>query len=255
MHTLTSRNATSDELADIHRHAHTRLTSILSVSFLFGVLPVLILQHLGSWIALRVAQGGTLIGRLIGGVFGGGIFLWAINDMRRAERRHHQEAILDEVDHRVEVITVYNPRVMLLASRSDSDPVLAIDIGDNEVLLLQGSWLHDPHTYGTYDHGDCDANVAIFNGLPHPYAFPSTQFTITRMPHSGDVLHIEVEGQYLKPAQTVGALPHTYNFRDSEIFEGSLDDLPHVLHEEHRRRCQDHRAAALQQTPALAMER
>ncbi|HVX84989.1 MAG TPA: hypothetical protein VH253_09245 [Phycisphaerae bacterium] len=254
MYTLTSRDATPQELADIHRHAHASVGSFLSVSFLFGVLPVLILQYLGAWVAMRVNQGATLVGRILGGVMGGGIFLWAVNDMRRAERRHHDEAVLDEVDHQVEVLTVYNPRVLLLASRADSDPVLAIDIGDNQVLLLQGSWLHDPQTYGTHDHGDCDANVAILNGLPHPYSFPASQFTITRMPHSGDVLKIEVEGGYVKPIQTVGALPATYNFRDSEIFDGSLDDLPHVLHEEHRRRCPEYRRAPAEM-PALLLNR
>jgi hypothetical protein len=245
MHVLQSRPATDKELAAIHRHAHVNVGSYLSVTFLFGILPTVILTFVGGRIGGMLSTDHILTGRCIGGLLGATIFLWAILDLRRSERRHHEEAILDEVDHTVEEITVTNPRVLQLASQGDNDPVLALDIGGNEVLLLQGAWLHDPRTYGTHDHGDSDANDGIMNGLPHPFSFPSTSFTITRLPHSGDVLRIEVHGNYIRPDQTVGALPHTYNFRDSEIFDGSLDDLPHVLDEAHRHSCPDYRATAL----------
>ena len=245
MRTLLFRPATEHEFAAIRRHAHSQLASYLSVTFLFGILPALILTLVSGRLAGMFSPDYVLLARSMGGAAGALIFLWAIVDLHRSERRHREEALLDEEDHTVEVISIHNPRVMELASQGDNDPVLALDIGENEVLLLQGSWLPDPRTYGTHDHGDSDANDAILNGLPHPFSFPNTDFTLTRLPHSGDVLRIECRGSYQAPDQTVGALPHTYHFRDSELFNGNLDNLPHILDEAHRRSCPDLRAARI----------
>lgn len=73
----------------------------------------------------------------------------------------------------------------------------------------------------------------FLNGLPTPYSFPSSAFTVTRLPHSGRVLSVRVQGAYLPPEKEVETLRQEYEFGDSELFDGSLDDIAGVLARAH----------------------
>ena len=77
-----------------------------------------------------------------------------------------------------------------------------------------------------------DPHEECFNGLPKPYSFPSTEFTIARFPMSGIQLGIEVAGAYLAPESIVEARLSEFNLGDTAILDGNLDDIAIVLERE-----------------------
>ena len=119
-------------------------------------------------------------------------------------------------------------------TETDNEPILAFDLGGERILYLQGQWLYDERKYGAPPRNE-DPIEDVINGLPHPYSFPSTDFTIARFPHSGEVLSIRVSGCCLSPAADMHALKPEYEFGDSELFDGNLDDIAEVLAQEHAR--------------------
>jgi len=141
----------------------------------------------------------------------------------------------DDDSQVVEEIHVTVPRVVEIGFINGNAPILAIDIGGGTILFLQGQWLLECGTYGAEiprnDEGD-----EVFNGLPPPYAFPCSDFTVTRFPYSGEVLRIRVAGNYLAPTAGVEALKPEYRFQPCEVFSGSLDDINGVLAREHAAR-------------------
>lgn len=148
------------------------------------------------------------------------------------ERRQRQLASRDNAFQVVQEIHVTDPRVVEIGLINDNAPVLALDIGGEMILFLQGQWLLERGTYGAAipvnDEGD-----EKFNGLPPPHSFPCTDFTISRFPSSGEVLRIHVAGDYLAPGAIVETLRPEYQFQPSEVFNGSLDHLDDVLAREH----------------------
>jgi hypothetical protein len=50
------------------------------------------------------------------------------------------------------------------------------------------------------------------------------------------VLGIRIAGKYVAPQAVVEALKFEYEFADSELLQGSLDDIAGVLAREHERR-------------------
>jgi hypothetical protein len=130
---------------------------------------------------------------------------------------------------------VSNPQVIEIGLISDNEPVLVFDIGDQKLLLLQGQWLRDEATYSA-PALEGEPHEEFLNGFPEPHSFPSTEFTVARLPHSGQVLGIRVSGRYLAPEKTVGALSSEYEFGDSELLEGPIDEIDEVLAREHARR-------------------
>jgi hypothetical protein len=118
---------------------------------------------------------------------------------------------------------------------SDNEPILAFDIGGGKILFLQGQWLREPSTYGA-PRQDGDPEEQFLNGLSKPFSFPSTAFTATRLPHSGRVLKITARGDYLAPEKKIEALRREYEFGDSELLDGALEDIAGVLAREHAKR-------------------
>ena len=91
------------------------------------------------------------------------------------------------------------------AMHSSVDPAFAIGLEGDRTLLLLGQWLSDPATFGrtrTDLTRDDDAGDAFANGLPPPCAFPTGAFTVHRFPVSGDVVRIELAGEYIAPADS-----------------------------------------------------
>jgi hypothetical protein len=128
----------------------------------------------------------------------------------------------------VQILHVKDPVVVRQDEYNDEGPILFFDIGGGKILFLWGQWLLDPETYGAPVEelpDDLDVPEHI-NGLPDPYAFPSSEFTITRLPRSGNVLRTEVLGTYLPPARTVGRKEvRLIALGPSAILNGSLDAL------------------------------
>lgn len=163
------------------------------------------------------------------------MFLYVLVTFIPFERRKRQRAMRDHRAQNVQEILVTNPRVVEIGLINDNEPILAFDIGESKILFLQGQWLRDNETYGA-EFCDSDEGEEFINGLPPPHSFPSSQFTITRLPHSGEVIRISVAGEYLEPEAIVEALRPEYEFGDSELFDGELGHVAEILAREHESR-------------------
>jgi hypothetical protein len=201
----------------------------------FGIVPVYFLGQLGGWVGGFVSEDASAYGQWIGWILAAFLFVSAVVTFLPYERRLRKRAAQDERERTVQEIHVLEPRVIEIGLINDNEPILAFDIGDNKILFLQGQWLRDAGTYGT-DGPEGDPFDEFINGLPAPHSFPSTEFTVSRLPHSGEVLGIRAQGNYAAPQAEVEALKTEFEFGDSEIFDGSLDDIAAVLAREHERR-------------------
>jgi hypothetical protein len=140
----------------------------------------------------------------------------------------------------VQEIRVWNARAIELWSETDNEPILCFDIGDNRVLYLAGQWLLDASTYGEERQESKDPLVdqpLTINGLMGQKAFPNTDFTVVRDVERGDVLAIRCAGEWLpQDCDRHDGMELEYEFESSELFEGRLDDISHVLATAHRKR-------------------
>jgi hypothetical protein len=235
MHTITTRSANPEESRQIATRTGPDFASYGCLCIFFGVIPAYLLGTLGGWVGSfhsgDAAAYGRWIGWLLSAVLCVSAFAWFLPYERRLRRR----AARDDHARIIQEIHVVNARVIELALISDNEPILAFDIGDGKILYLQGQWLRDPNTYGAASL-EGDPIEQFINGLPTPHSFPSSEFTVSRFPHSGDVLGIRVVGAYAAPQAVVEALKPELEFGDSELLEGSLDDIAAVLVREHERR-------------------
>jgi len=235
MHSITTRQPTSEERQVLVAKDRPDIASLGCLLVFFGIVPGFLLSKLGSWAGSLFSPQAANYGRWISWVFGLGLFITTLAIFIPYERRRRMRTRQDTAEQMVQEIAVSEPRVFEIGLISDNEPILAFDIGDKKILFLQGQWLREPQTYGAPPQTD-DPEEQFLNGLPRPYSFPSSAFTVTRLPHSGRVLRIRVQGDYLAPERTVEALRREYNFNDSELFSGALEDIAAVLAENHARR-------------------
>lgn len=221
-HTISSRPPTEDERKDMAGRAGFDLGSYGCLLLFGGLGPAFVVGLFAGWVIGCIAGAGLLLVWLV----------WFIPYERRQRRR----AALDAKDQIVQEITVRDPRVVEIDPDTDNEPVLVFDIGRGKSLFLQGQWLRDPSTYGAPEH-EGDPEEEFLNGLAAPWSFPSTSFIVTRLPHSGRVLGIQVMGEYRQPEKEIhGAWNREYEFGDSELFDGELDRIADVLAREHAAR-------------------
>ena len=117
------------------------------------------------------------------------------------------------------------------AMHSSVDPAFAIELDDGRTLVLLGQWLSDPKTFGgTWKDlpEDDDGGDAFANGLPPPYAFPTSAFTVERFPVSGTVVRIGLAGDYLAPADLAVDLRQVNDY-PSRIYETPPSGLPEAV--------------------------
>jgi hypothetical protein len=236
MHTITSRRPTAEERAVIEHQVKPDAASYGCLTVMFGIGPVVLLALAGGWVAGFVAPAHVATGRWIGAAAGIAVFLAVLVTFIPFERRQRRRAAGDVNDMAVQDIEVRDPRVLEIGLINDTAPILAFDIGDGKLLFLQGQWLVDDVSLYDAPPLKGDAYEDYFNGLPPPHSFPSRAFTLTRLPHSGRVLKIRVAGEYCRPEREVEALRPEYEFGDSELLDGALDEIAHVLAREHARR-------------------
>lgn len=235
MHTITTRSPSAAEQQLIANRVMPDLASYGCMSLIFGVVPAFLLGKLGGWVGGFISQDASTYGQWIGGVVSAVLLVSVLLSFQRYERRARRWAALDDQAKIIQEIHVVEPRVIEIGLINDNEPILAFDVGDNKILFLQGQWLRDSGIYGT-DRPEGDPLDEFINGLPEPNSFPSSEFTISRLPNSGEVLAIRVAGKYVAPHAVVDVLKFEYEFRDSELFDGSLDDMGGVLAREHERR-------------------
>lgn len=235
MHSVVTRQPTPEEQRVVEGQKRPDVASFGCLALFFGVLPVLLLGKLGAWSGAFVSQRASASGRWIGWSLGIGVCVWAIIKFLPYERRQRLRGREDAIEQVVQEISVSDPRVIEIGLINDNEPILAFDIGDGKILFLQGQWLREDSIYGA-PRQQGDPEEQFLNGLPEPFSFPSTAFTVTRLPHSGRVTSIRVQGDYLPPERTVEALKREYEFGDSELFDGAFDDIAGVLARAHAQR-------------------
>lgn len=234
-HTITSRPATKEERRAMLAHTRQGIASYGCLAAFFAAAGV-VLAWLGAWLGSFISPNAATAGRCIGAGLSLGLFFYALFSLIPLERRSRRRAAKDWESQIVEELSVSQPRVVEIGLINDNEPILAFEIGEGKLLVLQGQWLRDETTYGAKAPEEDAPFDQYLNGLPPPHSFPSTEFTVVRLSHSGRVLGIRVRGEYLRPSETVEALKRGYDFRDSEILSGRLEDIAGVLAAEHARR-------------------
>lgn len=235
MHVIHTRPPTEAERRIIKGQAGLDVASYGCLILLLGIIPMALLALLGGWLGGLIWADGTATGCWVGAALGAAILVCALTTFIPYERRQRQRAAMDSQSQVVEAITVSDARWIEIGLVSDNEPIVAFDIGEGKILFLQGQWLRDPATYDAPVPRE-DGPEGVLNGLPTPHSFPSTSFAVTRLPHSGRVLGIRVHGAYLAREREVEALRPEYEFGDSEVFDGDLEQIADVLSRAHNAR-------------------
>jgi len=201
---------------------------------MFGVGWPWMLYSAGRWIGGRWGADWAATGSKIGLALGLAVFSAVAVSYYRFERKKRSRGKKDFAERIVQEISVQDPKVIEIGLISDNEPILCFEIGGGTLLYLQGQWLRDSDTYGVAPpEGDPDDDT--INGLSGTAAFPSSNFLVTRLPHSGRVLGIRTFGRYVPPDGPVEALKSEYIFGDSELFHGELSEIGQVLENAHQR--------------------
>ena len=235
MHTIATRKPTPEEQRLIAGRTKPDIASYGCITSFFAIVPALLLGKLGGWLGRFISPDASTYGQLLGWLLAVIIFVAVLVTFIPYERRQRQRASQDHEAQIIQDIHVTEPRIIEIGLINDNEPILAFEIGENKILYLQGQWLRDCATYGA-EPLEGDPHDEFVNGLPEPHSFPSTEFTVSRFPNTGEVVGIRVAGSYLAPATEVEALKPEYEFGDSELLDGSLDDIAGVLAREHERR-------------------
>lgn len=233
MHTITTRPPTPEEQRSIDRGAKPDLASSGCLILFFGVLPYFLFGRFGAWLGRHVspreAERGLLIGRLAAVL----LFVAMLGTFLSQERRRRKRAHKDLAEATIQEIAVTDARVIEIGAINDIEPIFVFDIGGGKLLYLQGQWLREESIYGA-PRVDGDPDGRFLNGLDAPYSFPSTSFTVVRLPNTGRVLSIRPSGTYLPPiGNPVEALRKEYDFGQSSVFDGDLESISEVLAREY----------------------
>lgn len=138
----------------------------------------------------------------------------------------------DVANGTVEILAITSAAPLNIPSMHSSvDPAFAIEIDAGRTLVLLGQWLSDPATFGGSSKDlatDDDAGDAFANGLPPPFAFPTSAFTVERFPVSGTVVRIGLAGDYVAPADLALDL-RPVNDYPSRLYDTPASRLSEVL--------------------------
>ncbi len=234
MHTLTIRKPTPEEQQTIAARAKPDFASVgCLVIFVAG--PAWLLGKLGHWLGGMITPEAAKYAQWIGWAITFAVYTPFVVSIFRYGRRQRKLAQSDHEDQLVQEIHVTNARLVEVAMVGNIGPNLAIELNSESVLYLQGQWLSDNSVYNAPIPENDDGDEK-FNGLPSPHAFPSTEFTLIRLPNSGEVLQIQVSGEYVHQEPAVKALQQHHRFQPSEIFSGQVADIAQIMEREHASR-------------------
>ncbi|MCE9635571.1 MAG: hypothetical protein K8T90_07695 [Planctomycetes bacterium] len=188
----------------------------------------------GGWIAGLISADATRTGNVVGALLGVVVFARLAISFGRSFRRESERAKSAKDAGVVEEIRVQHASraVQWEGLHSSMDPAICIDIGGGRLLRLLGQWMHYREKVfraptGAVPEQSDEADEKYVNGMPPPWSFPSTTFTMRRVPETGTVLSVRVEGAHLEPTQS------DFDFESlrlddmprSSILEGTLADL------------------------------
>lgn len=126
-------------------------------------------------------------------------------------------------DANVEVIRVTDVQLIQQSEYNDEGPTYYFDDKNGRILLLWGQWIFDPHVVIL-------SNAHDLNSDETADVFPADRFTVHRLPESGMVLRIEVDGYPAKPKQTLRWNDVSLaGLRASEWLEGTVEELSELV--------------------------
>jgi hypothetical protein len=219
----TTRPATAAELATLEARVKARGG--------FGCLATLSVPiaaaALSAGLRFGLVLGAAVV--LVAAVVVGAFVVSIVKHQRPIRERQRQ----DLANGTVEILAVSSATPLNVpATHSSVDPAFAVELEGGRTLVLAGQWLSDPTTFGgtNEDAGDDDAGDPFANALPPPYAFPTRAFTVHRFPVSGEVLGIELAGEYVEPPELGGNVDlRVVNDYPSRIYDTVPSKLPEVL--------------------------
>ncbi|MDH5509782.1 MAG: hypothetical protein OEZ32_05430 [Nitrospinota bacterium] len=179
--------------------------------------------------------------RYLAWAVGGLLYLFTTVSFNLSDLPRIRNARLDLLSGTVQQIHVKNPTAILLGYNNTVDPLLALDLGEGKILYLYGQWMFDNRIFGApeFDQEVLDEEnlQKRVNGMPDPYGFPSTEFTLVRMRHCGRVLSVSVVGEYLPPEERTQTLLEPCEYlNESELFDGGIQDIAFLIRAEDTRR-------------------
>jgi hypothetical protein len=221
----TTRPATEAELALAREQGKFRgALGCLAVPLAFVLFGSVAVAGRAGWAFAAALIGAVLI------VFA--IFARSMTSYLRPIRERIRE---DLANGTVEILAITSAAPLHVpAMHSSVDPAFAIELDDGRTLVLLGQWLSDPKAFGGTWRDlpeDDDAGDAFANGLPPPYAFPTSAFTVERFPVSGTVVRIGLNGPYVAPADLEVDL-RPVNDYPSRIYETPAARLSEALPEQ-----------------------
>lgn len=226
-YTITTRAPTDAERERIARLTRPDAGSYGCLLIMFGSLPLAVLLVAIAALTGLVPPPTITVWIILGSGFV--LTMWALVYVligyRRFESRQREKAARDVRRMQIQEIEVRTQRAAEIVPSDENGPILAIDLSD-KALILQGQWLYDNAIYGAPRSRD---DHDTFNSLPEPHAFPSTHFTITRLPKSGAVLAISVLGDTITPDTSDAVISQHLDPQESRLLDATFDDLPGAL--------------------------
>ncbi|HSY20328.1 MAG TPA: hypothetical protein VK815_18435 [Candidatus Acidoferrales bacterium] len=193
----------------------------------FGLVPWFLLWRLFRWMGHKAGYHGDLVPLTLASVVVIALCVWVFRKLAQEMGRQKKRGA-SASDDLVEEWHITSSRVLELVPLGDDDPVLCFEAGPGRIVMLKGQWLRDESIYGAPRIKD-DPHENFLNGLGSPFSFPSREFVVVRWPGSARVLSIRPAAGYLAPEPSKIRIKRDYYFRDSETFNGDLDQLQQVL--------------------------
>jgi len=222
-HRVGTRELTPAERRELSAGPPSTWSGTTLIFFVWGVFPSLLLGWLGRWLGGMEWFDAPALGQRLGWSLGLTLFLALWFSTRRSSRALERLVESDLKRGLVQVVAARGAR-FLTPEHPISEPQLVVELGDGAALCLQGGWLNEGPRFGRSEP-DSESNWddSHFNGLPEPWAFPSPAFTLHRLPSSGRVLRVEVQGSYVEPTPADDPQFLTYRTKDSEWLGESSD--------------------------------
>ena len=236
-HRIIERPPTPAELEVIRNEQKTGLFSF-PVLYAFTVLTILVFffGSIGGFIVKHLLSGSPDIFNYVAWAFGAALLSIIALGLYNRGRDRHALARMDAEEGVVQEIWVKDPRALQVGFEDIDDPAVIMDIGDGKLLYCSGQWMHDPRIYGTDAESMTQDPVETrVNGMPDPYGFPATEFTLVRLRHGGTPLSLKITGGYLEPEVNSKLFDSVMSLNDTEIFVGRLEDAEQILYSENAR--------------------
>lgn len=213
-YSIRTRALTSAECTALRAAPPSTWPGTALVFLIWCVFP----SWLFGWLARQVGMEGTAA-HLVGVALGLTLFLALWVPTRRATRALQRAVDADVGEGLAQLVAVRGARFSR-PLRPAPEPRLVAHVGEGTVLALQGEWLNEGARFGCTAR-ETEWDDRHFNGLPEPWAFPCSAFTLHRLPISGRVLRIEVEGPYAEPAATRDPSLFPHRSQESTLLDSS----------------------------------